>query len=188
MNRFYTLKGSFTADKITYSLRANVFKGCIKSKYVSDSKFYYYRMWCRDRGYNKSLPALIEREDWEDNTKKYKVDHSDGTLDEIVIEKTSSGYFGKIIRTKPKQQYFGKNEGEKKVEVLKTDSELIGERAREITYLAFLPYNLNDLLFLIELHFGSRGMRTVRKFFEQCISQPYDIKAEPLKVRSKEVR
>ncbi len=148
---------------------------------MKESKFYYYVMSCKDNGYHRELKSLVKKQNWEDNTKSHNITHSDGTLDEIVIEKTDESYFGKIIRTKPKKQYFGKNEGENKVEDLNTKSELIGEKANEITYFAFLPYGVNDLLFLIELHFGSRGMKTIRNFFDKCISQSYEFRAEPLK-------
>ena len=148
-----------------------------------DNKFYYYRMWCKDhKRYDIDLGALAGRLNWEQNTKDYKIRHDDGTLDEIVIEQFENNYFGKIIRTKPKTQHFGKHEGEVRVSDLRTDMELVGEKERDITYFAFMPYGMYDLLFLTEIHFGNRGMNTIKDFFTKCNpANSYEFRSEPLK-------
>ena len=148
---------------------------------MANDKFYYYRMWCKEHSFNKSLADLAQKQNWKENTKKYKINHNDGTLDEIIIERFNDKYFGKIIRTKPKKQHFGKHEGEDKISELKTNMELVGEKDRDITYFAFIPYKLNDLLFLTEIHFGNRGMNTIKDFFIKCNPETYEFKSEPLK-------
>ncbi len=179
----YTIKGVFTQKYALYlyASNTNLFNNLIRSRYMVDSKFYYYRMWCKDYKFNKDLSNLAAKQNWQENTKKYKIPHEDGTLEEIAIEKVDDRYFGKIMKTKPKKQHFGKNEGEVKVGELKTKFELVGEKERDITYFAFLPYKLKDLLFLTEIHSGNRGMNTIKEFFNKCMPSTYEFKSEPLK-------
>ena len=177
------VKGIFKPKSIFFSFNTNILNNSGKSRFMIDNKFYYYRMWCKDhKKYNIDLGGLAERQKWKQNTKKYKFTHDDGTVDEVVIEPFDKKYFGKIIRSKPKMQHFGKHEGEGKISDLKTDMELVGEKERDITYFAFMPYGMYDLLFLTEIHFGNRGMNTIKDFFTKCNPvNAYEFKSEPLK-------
>ncbi len=182
----YKIKGNFVKEQITYLIDRKLFNHAnISGRYMIENKFYYYRMWCKIHGkYKISLPDLADKQNWEEDTKKYKIEHEDGTLDEIAIEKTNEGYFGRIYRTKPKYQHYGKNKGDSKIVDLNTNVELVGEKGKDITYFAFLPYNTNDLLFLTEVHSGNRGMTIIKEFFKNLVPQDtHEIKSEPLKTR-----
>jgi hypothetical protein len=184
MSNYYTLKLSFIRNRVICYLTENVLKDYAKSKHMVDNKFYYYRMWCRGHGkFTMSLPDLCDKQDWIADTKNYKIMHDDGTLDEVAIEKTKEGYFGKIYRTKPKFQHYGKNEGDSKIKDLKTDVDLVGEKEKDITYFAFLPFRMHDLLFLTEVHSGNRGMTIIKEFFKHLVPETHEIKSEPLKTQ-----
>jgi hypothetical protein len=145
--------------------------------------FFFYSMTCQTEDREPiDIAKLVEDADWDVFSSKYTLSKSN-INHQIVIEKLLNGiYYGHIIRSKEKEEYFKTDTQTKVVEDIE-DAERIGEKRRDLGNFVFTSRkkdNVDELVFLTEVGFHVPGMQKIRDFFEKCFS-PYKFYYEPLK-------
>lgn len=142
-------------------------------------QFYFYEIYAKNKEGNINLEEAIKPLDWNECCTKNPIHVLSGSIHEISIEQIKEKYFfGRIIRSKGKDGFFGKDTGELPEE-LDTEFEKIGEKGRDIVNFAFMTYD-GKLIFLMEVGFQTAGMGIIKNFFEKTIGNGIEIDYKPL--------